>query len=283
MATHSVIRALAYVLCSAAIGSAQDSFSDRTASGGIAPANLVASTTVAATLAQPETPLFETIGPETKEHRNTGFLDFNLYPYSEAEGDNSLTINALANLPYGFQYFSLTNFGHAVGRNELEEVDDILTEQNLRWNLPDTSPLAIAAQTLIRSSDGNDVLRFGPRWSFHDTRGVDRLLESCNMKYWVAFYGAQFDHAAGYQWQIEHVFLWKVFPELLDDRVYVGGFADHNINHADGTQSVWVEEAQLGIRMFGEFYFVAEQRYNGFRQGDESSLGIGLEYVVRFK
>ena len=45
----------------------------------------------------------------------SGFLDFNLYPYlSDVDNDNTLTINALANLPGRFQYFSLTNFGNQI-------------------------------------------------------------------------------------------------------------------------------------------------------------------------
>jgi hypothetical protein len=221
--------------------------------------------------------------PDNKEHKNTGFLDFSLYPYTDADADNTATINALANLDNGFQYFSLTNFGRDPSRNELEEVKGILTEQNLRWKLPCEIPVAIAVQALIRSGNDNDALRLGPRWTIQDTWGFDRILKSCGLKYWIAFYGAQFDHASGCQWQMEHCFLWNVFPELLDNRVYIGGFADHNINHAGGTKSTWVEEAQLGVRLIGEWYFVTEQRYNGFRVGDESSVGVGLEYVIRFK
>ncbi len=220
---------------------------------------------------------------EKQEHKNTGFLDFNIYPYTEEPADNSITINALANLAHGFQYFSLTNYGRDPQRNELEEIDEILTEQNLRWQIPGGVPIAIATQALIRSGVDNDALRIGPRWAIHDTWGLDPLLKSWNLKYWIAVYGAQFDHAPGYQWQIEHCFRWNVFPELLDDRVYVAGFADHNINHANGTDSIWLEEAQLGVRLFSEWYAVAEQRYNGFRNGSESSLGVGVEYVVRFK
>ncbi|QDT07284.1 hypothetical protein K227x_57110 [Rubripirellula lacrimiformis] len=218
-----------------------------------------------------------------KSASNTGFLDFNLYPYTLVDSDNSLTINALANLPHGLQYFSLSNFGRDRTRGELEETVSLLTEQNLRWTPDWNLPLAAAAQVLLRTSDDNDVLRFGPRWAAHQTPLLDSPLQNFGIKYWVAFYAAQFDHAEGAQWQIEHVFLWKVFPELLDDRVYISGFADHNINHHGATSSTWVEETQLGVRVVDEWYLVAEQRYNGFRVGDESSLGLGIEYVIRFK
>jgi len=220
---------------------------------------------------------------ESSEHRNTGFLDFNFYPYTEERADNSITINAFAKLPHGFQYFSLTNFGRDPKRNELEEVEGILTEQNLRWQIPGGVPATFAAQALLRNGDDNDALRLGPRFAIHDTWGFQRVLQSWGAKYWIALYVAQFDHVDGYQWQIEHCFRWDVFPELFGDRVYVGGFADHNINHANGTDSIWLEEAQLGVRLLGDCYFVTEQRYNGFRTGSETSVGVGLEYVIRFK
>lgn len=213
-------------------------------------------------------------------HRNTGFLDFNLYPYTSVESENSFTLNALANLPHGFQYFSLTNYGRDSEHSELEEVMNIVTEQNLRWSPSADSPWAIAAQTLIRDGDDNDALRVGPRFTFHKTPWLKDCLAAASVKYAVAIYGAQFDHTDDYEWQIEHVFRWNVLPEQLDNRVYIGGFVDHNIVNGSST---WLEETQLGIRLMGDCYFITEQRYNGFRRGSESSIGIGLEYVVHFR
>lgn len=59
---------------------------------------------------------------QDKEHRNSGFLDFNAYPYTDVPSDNTITINALANLNHGFQYFSLTNFGNDPTLGELGSV-----------------------------------------------------------------------------------------------------------------------------------------------------------------
>ena len=214
-------------------------------------------------------------------HKNAGFLDFNFYPYTKVDADNAFTLNALGNLRRGLQYFSLTNFGRDSERAALKEFDNFLTEQNLRWNIPGDVPLnlfQLTAQALIRSGTGNDALRLGVRWKVHDTPRLDGLLEAVQLKYWIDFHLAQFDHVAGRQWQIEHVFRWVVSP----NRVYIGGFADHNIDQEDGTQHNWVEETQLGVRLVDELHLIAEQRYNAFRKGDESSLGIGLEYVIRF-
>lgn len=218
-----------------------------------------------------------------KEHKNTGFLDFNFYPYMSTVPDNSVTINALANLPNGFQYFSLTNFENDPNRDELTEIGPILTEQNLRWQPSDSLPLTFAAQALIRSGDSaNDALRMGPRFTLHDFKRGGKLFEAIGLSYWIAIYAVQFDHKAGNQWQMEHVFKAPVFPELFDNRVSISGFIDHNIDHDGTSSSTWLEETQLAVRVFNQWHLVAEQRYNGFRKGAENSLGVGVEYLIRF-
>jgi hypothetical protein len=219
---------------------------------------------------------------ELSEDKNSGFLDFNLYPYTHENADNAFTINAFSTLPNGFEYFSLTNFGGDSTQSELEEFDNFLTEQNLRWKIPGELPFQVTLQALIRSGQDNDALRLGLRWALHQTPWFEEMLSALEIKYWINIHGAQFDHASGYQWQIEHAYRWDILPEQLDKRVYIGGFADHNIDHSDGTRTTWVEETQLGVRLVGDFYAVAEQRYNGFRQGNESSLGLGFEYVIGF-
>ena len=214
-------------------------------------------------------------------HQNTGFLDFNFYPYTKVNADNAFTLNALANLPHGLQYFSLTNFGRDAERAALKEFDNLLTEQNLRWNIPGDFPrnlFQLTAQALLRSGAGNDALRLGVRWKVHSTPQLDGAFKTARLKYWIDFHAVQFDHAAGRQWQIEHVFRWVVSPT----RVYIAGFADHNIDQEGGTQHNWVEETQLGVRLVDELHLIAEQRHNAFRQGSVSSLGLGLEYVIRF-
>jgi hypothetical protein len=78
--------------------------------------------------------------------------------------------------------------------------------------------------------------------------------------------------------QVEHVFRRFFF----DKRMYVGGFADHNLNK-DGS-SDWVTETQIGLRLAERFYAVTEFRYNSFLpSGLRSGVGVGLEYLVRFR
>ena len=71
-----------------------------------------------------------------------------------------------------------------------------------------------------------------------------------------------------------------VLPDILNDRLYIGGFADHSFG-GPGDPEV-VNENQLGVRLYDWWYAVAEYRYNGYRKGDESSLGLGFEYVIKF-
>ncbi len=214
---------------------------------------------------------------------NSGFLDFNIYPYTEVRSDNAFTMNALVNMPDNLQYFGFVNLGRDASRDELEETDSYLTEQNLRWTIPETNGLLqVTAQAFLRSGIDNDALRLGLRLKMHKTPGVSFVCGAINLKYWVDVHALQFDHISGTQWQIEHVYRIDVLPALFDGRVYIGGFADHNINHESGPRHTWVQEAQLGVRTYGNVYLVVEQRYNGYRVNNKSSVGVGVEYVMRF-
>lgn len=215
----------------------------------------------------------------------TGFLDFNFYPYTEEKADTAFTINVGADLESGFQYASLTNFNRDPESAALTEFDTFYTEQDLRWSPFTESPYNIfqlSFQAVLRTGVDNDAFRLGLRWKTSETPGIRDIFEALNGTYSIVFHGAQFDKMDGYQWQIEHRFRFNILPEAFDNRVYLAGFADHNFNHEGGLDTTWVEEAQLGVRLVDNWYAIAEQRYNGFRKGDESSLGLGVEYLIRF-
>jgi hypothetical protein len=76
-----------------------------------------------------------------------------------------------------------------------------------------------------------------------------------------------------------------LLPALLDNRVYLGGFIDHNIwsgAPAGGDTNTVVTEHQLGVRLFGRLYAVAEFRRNEFFPTDKNGVGFGIEYIVPF-
>lgn len=212
-----------------------------------------------------------------------GFFDLNFYPYTEERADNIFTLNVLAKFSRGFEYFSLTNVGRESPKNDYDEINFLLSEQNIRWMVPRTSEIVqLATQALVRDESNNEAFRFGPRLAFHNIPLVQNVLAAVNAKYWISFYGAQYDEVrSGYRWQMEHVFRVTLFPKTFSNRVYLGGFADHNISHDNGTTHTWLQEAQVGVRLFQDFYAVIEQRYNEFQRGNESSMGLGLEYIIR--
>ena len=214
---------------------------------------------------------------------STGFLDFNAYPVTGVRADNAMTINAGAALGHGIAYASLTNFGRSVS-GPSADIDAWLTEQNIRWQLPHASlgMFQLTFQALMRSGESNDAARIGVRWNAGATPHLSHVLDRAGLAYWLNLHAAQFDHAPGRQWQIEHVFRWTPPVSALGERVYIAGFADHNLGLVGPRSAAWVEEAQLGVRVTGGLHVVFEQRYNGFRVGDETSFGIGIEYLLRF-
>lgn len=78
----------------------------------------------------------------TVKNTSGGFIDANVYPYlSDVSNDNVITINILAKLNNRFSYFSLTNFGNEKDADALSELNTFYTEQNVRWQISDGSPL----------------------------------------------------------------------------------------------------------------------------------------------
>ena len=69
----------------------------------------------------------------------SGFFDFNVYPYTLERGDNVVTLNVLAKLPHGFEYFSLSNMGRSSSSSSYGTFDFYLGEQNIRWMIPRSS------------------------------------------------------------------------------------------------------------------------------------------------
>lgn len=214
-----------------------------------------------------------------------GFIDIN--GYYDTRDFSVMTVNLLANLPGRIQYFSLTNFSNSVGAEKPEDLDSYYTEQNLRWAPFTDLPVDIAMQWTHMSGTENDVLRLGPRWRLMDTAPIEPLLDRIGLVYVVSFYIGQFDDlpSKGTRMQIEHVYRIPILPSLLDNRVYLGGFIDHNIWSGAPTgvdTNTVVTEHQLGVRLFDRLYAVAEFRRNEFFPTDKNGVGFGLEYVVPF-
>jgi hypothetical protein len=213
------------------------------------------------------------------DHRNSGFLDFNYY--WDNRDFNVLTINAGANLPYDFQYFQFVNYTSPLNDPaELENWNDFFTEIHLRRPIASGSRLLGHLDWNVMWADGgftDEVGRLGIGWRLHDTAGPIGAFvsESLGLQYSVTFHLLEDD---GSGWQIEHVYR----RNFLDGLVYVAGFADHNIN-GSARDSDWVAESQIGVKIAGHFYAVAEYRYNSFLPARfRDGWGFGLEYFVPF-
>lgn len=205
----------------------------------------------------------------------SGFIDFNAY--YDTRDYSVLTYNILANLPHRIQYFSLTNFQ---GNEKNSDVAGFYAEHNLRYALGEQSPLDATVQYVTRSGSKNDNIRFGARLSFHKLK-----MFSSKMKKWKVSYSINpmfleygVSQIPKYATVIEHVY--KIL--MLNNRMYIGGFADQNFVTINGsTKTFWVTEHQLGYRLIDQLYLVAEYRVNEF-QNKNTGLGFGVEYKIKF-
>lgn len=213
-----------------------------------------------------------------------GFLDFNFYPYlSDVDNDNVFTLNAAATLPGRFSYFSLLNIGNQTEEPEFGDTNTFYTEQNVRWQVTENSPIDLTAQYNMRSGDDNDRLRLGFRWRLNNTSFLKTAFDTINLSYSINFHLYQYDDVDADVWQMEHVFMMK-FP-YLTDRLYLAGFVDHTFNE-DLPDTIpdnpAVGEAQLGLRLVENFYAITEYRVNEYRRSDVNNLSAGFEYKIKW-
>jgi len=220
--------------------------------------------------------------PAPKPQR-TGLIDLN--GTYDTRGFGVYTVVLLANLPARVQYFSMTNYAAASGAERYSDLEGFYSEQNLRVAPAQKVPIAATAQWVVRSGPANDTLRLGARWRVGATPGLKDLFAALRLNYSVNVHIVQSDFAKtpGWSWQMEHAYRARLFPDQLDGRVYVAGFADHNIvqGGSDGAYSSRVvTEHQLGVRTWGQLYAVVEARRNEFMDQQPNGLGVGLEYMM---
>ncbi|OUS12249.1 hypothetical protein A9Q89_06615 [Gammaproteobacteria bacterium 53_120_T64] len=211
-----------------------------------------------------------------------GFVDINIYPYlSDVKTDNLVTVNIAAKLGGRFSYFSLNNMASAEGRKSFSDLNRYYSEQNIRWQISTHSPLDLTLQMNFRSGANNDRHRLGLRWRLNDSPGLKAAFEKIHLSYSINLHAIQFDHESPHVWQMEHVFR-LLFP-YLSPRLYLAGFIDHTFNQnlpASMPTNPVVGEAQLGYRVFDNFYVVSEYRVNEYRRSDVNNLSAGIEYKV---
>lgn len=209
-------------------------------------------------------------------------VDTSLYPYLDRVGnDTDLSIAINARLPARISYFSYINVRGAAASGSFKFSR---SEQNLRWALSETLPIDIGYQAVFVGSGDYDFSQLGLSWRVHDTPGIDDFLDRINLIYRVTVYLERFSSGNDSAWQMEHSFRMN-FPGL-SERLYLGGFVDHTFDHdlPDSFPGApIVAEIQGGVRVWKDFYLVAEYRVNEFRQGNEHNLAAGIEYKYAWR
>lgn len=228
--------------------------------------------------------IFSSYSLAASKNSSGGFIDINLYGYlSDFETDSVATINAAATLPNRFSYFSLTNFINQSGTDELQDTTGYYTEQNIRWQIREGSPLDLTAQFNFRTGVDNDRHRLGFRWRLNDTDFLRDFMAKINLSWAVNFHLYQWDSEPGHVWQIEHSYR-MTFP-YISNKLYLSGFIDHTFNQTlpSGYPSdpvVW--ETQIGYELFENFFAITEYRINEYNRSDVNNLAAGLEYLIKW-
>ena len=225
--------------------------------------------------------LVSTAQEQKEKEPISGFLDFNAY-YDTREY-SVFTLNILANISNRLQFFSMTNYQSAKYSFDLEST---YSEHNLRWSLGKNLPLDLTTQYALRDGPNNDDLRFGLRWKVSKTAKLASFFKKLNMNYALNTMIVQFRRKENtkFMTQLEHAYRIGIAPTFFHNRLYLGGFADQNIEYLEGGGIAfdWVSEHQLGFRLVDQLYAVLEYRINDYLSNDNYGLGYGLEYKVIF-
>ena len=208
-----------------------------------------------------------------------GSLNFNFYPYlSQVTSDADFTLNAAATLPAGLSYASFVNFT-GVFRDTGMQMQN--SEQNLRWAFSPRIPFDAAVQAQIGPKNGDDTWQVGPRWRINDTPFLRGIFAALHVSWNVTFF-QRFDNAEGSVRQISNNY--RVSFPYLSDRLYLSGYLDRGIHHGGRRGRVHLDntETQLGVRLVGNVYAIAEYRRNEYRATDRDNLAVGLEFKSRW-
>jgi hypothetical protein len=206
----------------------------------------------------------------------TGKLDFNYY--RDTRSYNVMTINLLADFKKRFQYFSLVDYFSDLKSAESTDTNRFYTEQNLRYYLSDDKLVALSSQAVMASGQRNDLFRAGLLLNVSSLPFWKNFFETHSFNFGSNIFPVQLDYQDGFGWQIEYFYSILIAPRVFDERLYLAGFADQNMQRGE---ILWVTEHQLGYRVYDNFFAVTEYRINeGFEK--KTGFGIGLEFLLPF-
>ena len=231
---------------------------------------------------QTEVPVDSSKVPE--EHR-FGFIDVN--GYYDTRNASTLTVNYLAILSKKLSYFSFINFQQSGAGDvqHLNSFDFFYSEHNLTYTPFKKLPVDINVQLVLLSLPNSTKLRFAPSWRIHNTPGIDKFFQAIHLSWGINFHVIQLGHQFplnDFTWQMEHFYKLDIAPKLLQNRLYISGFADHTLGGP--ISKGLVMEHQAGLRIIDNFYAVAEYRHFSYLPTKyQNGWGLGIEYLILFK
>lgn len=215
---------------------------------------------------------------QTKPASPSGFIDLNYY--YDTRDFTTATINLLASFPSGFEYFSLVDYSGIPNESLAKETEIYYTEQNMRWPVRSGQPFSISSQWVGQSGPQSDMLRLGALVRLSEFEIFREHLDGSLNSFSINLFPLQLDNNNEFNWQIEYFYRFQFMPSFFEDRFYLSGFADQNLD-SRGT-SKWVTEHQFGIQIVKQFYVAVEFRYNEFLASKREGIGLGLQYVIKF-
>ena len=228
---------------------------------------------------------------EVKEQHRFGFIDIN--GYYDTRKASTLSINYLAILNKKLAYFSFINYQQSglgdYNKGGLTNLDFFYTEHNLTYTISKKLPFDLNFQMVMLSLGGTGFkstkFRLAPALRVHDVWGISPFFKKIHLNWGINFHIVQFGNQFpldDFKWQIEHFYRLEIAPKLTKNRIYISGFADHTFG---GPMSAGlVMEHQLGVRIYDQFYAVAEYRHFSYYPDPyKDGVGLGLQYLILFK
>jgi hypothetical protein len=208
-----------------------------------------------------------------------GFFDPSFYYNSNAKTDASL--NILLTNKQRITYFSLLNL---YATEHSTDMSNYFTKQYLFYSPFKNIPIEINQVWISSSGNNNDYLRYGFRWNIHKMPRIKSFFEQHHLILFANVQCIQLNNAGKNPFFPEFELIYRWFPlnKYSKNRIYVAGFFDQCVDRVEqNTNATLVSEHQLGVRLWDNFYCVGEVRYNEYL-AKSLSLGVGIEYLVRF-
>jgi len=214
-----------------------------------------------------------------------GYLDLN--GYYDTRDAMGLTINALATLGHGVSYFSFVDYENKFKPKELGDTNNYYTEQNVMWGPLSQAPIDLHLQWALGDGqhyDLEDALRGGLRLRANHISGVGTWLDRIGAWFQLTWFpyvqGLSFEPVQTWQSQLS-----AYYRIDFKDRVYASGFldCDFSAGRSKGAYLGTLTEHQLGLRLIGGLYAVAELRYLYVDLPEHFGVGLGVEWMMRFQ